>query len=124
MSFLVVIRRRLMFLILLLFGVTVITFTISNLIPGDSARMIAGGRATPEIVQNVREYLGLDKPLPVQYLRYLEAVLQGDFGNSIRPRRPVLEDLRIFFPATLELALTALFFATALGIPLGVASAV
>ncbi|MCH2068136.1 MAG: ABC transporter permease [Shimia sp.] len=124
MSFLNVIRRRLMFLILVLFGVTVITFTISNLIPGDPARMIAGDRATPEIVQNIREALGLDKPLPVQYVRYLEGVVQGDFGTSIRTRRPVLEDLRIFFPATLELALTALLFATALGIPLGVASAV
>lgn len=124
MSFLNVIRRRLMFLILVLFGVTVITFTISNLIPGDPARMIAGDRATPEIVQNIREDLGLDKPLPIQYFRYLEGVVQGDFGTSIRTRRPVLEDLRIFFPATLELALTALLFATALGIPLGVASAV
>lgn len=124
MSFLNIIRRRFLFLLLVLFGVTLITFTISNLIPGDPARMIAGDRATPEIIAKIRDDLGLDQPLPVQYARYLGGVVQGDLGTSIRTRRPVLEDLRIFFPATLELALAALVLATVMGVPLGVASAV
>ena len=113
-----------MLLFLVVFGVSVMTFTISNLIPGDPARLIAGDRATPEIVAHIRADLGLDKPLPEQYWRYVRGVLHGDLGTSIRTRRPVLEDLRIFFPATLELALAALALATALGVPLGIASAV
>ena len=124
MSFLNVVRRRLIFLVLVLLGVTLITFTISHLIPGDPARMIAGDRATPEIVAKIRDDLGLDRPLYEQYARYVTGIVQGDFGTSIRTRRPVLEDLRIFFPATLELALVALLVATSLGVPLGVASAV
>jgi peptide/nickel transport system permease protein len=124
MSFLNVIRRRFLFLLLVLLGVTIITFTISNLIPGDPARLIAGDRATPEIVAKIRDDLGLDRPLYEQYWRYLSGIVQGDFGTSIRTRRPVLEDLRIFFPATLELAFMALLVATSLGVPLGVASAV
>lgn len=124
MSFLNVIRKRLLFLVLVVFGVSIITFTISNLIPGDPAKMIAGDRATPEVVAKIREDMGLDRPLYEQYYRYVSGVVQGDLGTSIRTRRPVLEDLRIFFPATLELALAALMMATALGVPLGVASAV
>ena len=124
MSFFHIIRKRLFFLILVVFGVSLITFTISHLIPGDPARMIAGDRATPEIVEKIRSDLGLDRPLPEQYVIYAQGVLTGDLGTSIRTQRPVLQDLKIFFPATLELALVALLLAIALGVPLGVVSAV
>ena len=124
MSFSRIIVKRLLGLILVVLGVSIITFIVSHLIPGDPARLIAGDRATDEIVANIRHTLGLDQSLAVQYWRYLSGLVQGDLGTSIRTSRPVLEDLRAFFPATMELALVALFFATLLGIPLGVLSAV
>jgi len=111
-------------LLLVVLGVSVITFVISHLIPGDPARLVAGERATDEMVLHIRHTLGLDRPWPVQYWRYLGGLLHGDLGTSIRTSRPVLEDLRAFFPATLELALVALVLATLAGVPLGILSAV
>ena len=119
-----VVRRRLFNLVWVVIGVSLITFTISHLVPGDPARLVAGDRATPEIVAAVRAELGLDKPLTVQYLHYMDQLLHGDLGTSIRTRRPVIQDIAAFFPATLELALVALLLATLVGIPLGVLSAV
>ncbi len=116
--------RRLLSLVLVVVGVSLITFTISHLVPGDPARLVAGDRATPEIVASIRAQLGLDQPLPQQYLHYMGQLLHGDLGISIRTRRPVLQDIAAFFPATLELALVALILATLVGIPLGVLSAV
>jgi len=105
-------------------GVCVITFIISHLIPGDPARLLAGDRASDEIVQHIRQQLGLDLPLWQQFVRYMEQLLHGDLGISIRTGRPVLEDLKAFFPATLELAFCALLIALIVGVPLGVLSAV
>lgn len=105
-------------------GVCVITFIISHLIPGDPARLLAGDRASDAIVDNIRQQLGLDQPLYVQFYRYVSDLFQGDLGTSIRTGRPVLEELRIFFPATLELAFCALLLALLIGIPLGILSAV
>lgn len=124
MSFLSIIRRRLIFLVFVVFGVTVVTFVISHMIPGDPARMMAGDRATNEIVENMRRQLGLDQPLWRQYVTYIGQVAQGDLGISIRTQRPVIDDIKRFFPATIELALAALIFAVVAGIPLGVLSAV
>lgn len=124
MSFVSIVRRRLIFLVFVVFGVTVVTFVISHMIPGDPARMMAGDRATNEIVENMRRQLGLDQPLWRQYLTYIGQIAQGDFGISIRTQRPVIDDIKRFFPATIELALAALLFAVAAGIPLGVVSAV
>lgn len=124
MSFSRIIVKRLLGLILVVLGVSIITFIVSHLIPGDPARLIAGDRATEEIVANIRHTLGLDRPLYVQYWRYLTDLVHGDLGTSIRTNRPVLEDLKAFFPATMELAVVALFVATVLGVPLGVLSAV
>jgi len=118
-----VIIKRLKLLIFVVFGVSLITFTISHLIPGDPARLIAGERAPDNVVERIRADLGLDAPLPVQYWRYIGAAIRGDLGTSIRTRRPVAQDLLIFFPATMELAACALIFAIAVGIPLGIASA-
>ncbi|PTA88998.1 peptide ABC transporter permease [Kosakonia sp. H7A] len=124
MSFWSLIRQRSWGLILVVTGVCVITFIISHLIPGDPARLLAGDRASDEIVQHIRQQLGLDLPLWQQFIRYVEQLLHGDLGISIRTGRPVLEDLKNFFPATLELAFCALIIALVVGVPLGVLSAV
>ena len=124
MAFLNMLRKRLLGLLLVVVGVSLITFTISHLIPGDPARLIAGDRASDAIVQNIRHQLGLDLPLYQQYGRYMLDLLHGDLGTSIRTSRPVLEDLQSFFPATLELALAALLLSVLVGVPLGVLSAV
>ena len=124
MSFWGLIRQRCWGLLLVVAGVCVITFIISHLIPGDPARLLAGDRASDEIVQHIRQQLGLDLPLWQQFIHYVEQLLQGDLGMSIRTGRPVVDDLKAFFPATLELAFCALFIALVIGIPLGVLSAV
>ncbi|MFL5331894.1 MAG: ABC transporter permease [Geminicoccaceae bacterium] len=124
MSFANVIRRRLLLLVLVVFGVSLITFVISHLMPGDPATLIAGERAPPEIVAHIREELGLDRPVPVQYGIYVQDLLHGDLGTSLHTNRPVAGDIITFLPATLELAVAALFFAILLGVPLGVLSAI
>jgi peptide/nickel transport system permease protein len=124
MSFASIVRRRLMLLVFVVFGVSVVTFVISHMIPGDPARMIAGERASDSIVEHIREQLGLNRPLWVQYVIYVRDIAHGDFGISIRTQRPVIDDLLRFFPATIELVLAALGFAIVAGIPLGVLSAV
>lgn len=124
MAFLNMLRKRLFALLLVVVGVSLITFAISHLIPGDPARLIGGDRATDAIVANIRHQLGLDLPLYQQYGRYMLDLLHGDLGTSIRTSRPVLEDLQAYFPATIELALTALTLSILVGVPLGVLSAV
>jgi len=124
MILLAVLRRRLLFLALVVLGVSLITFIISHMIPGDPARLLAGDRASDELVAQMREKLGLDRPLYVQYGRYMYGLLQGDLGTSIRTGRPVAEDIAAYFPATLELVISALTVAVLVGVPLGVASAV
>ncbi|MEQ4529794.1 MAG: ABC transporter permease [Mixta sp.] len=119
-----ILRQRCWGLLLVMIGVCVITFIISHLIPGDPARLLAGDRASDEMVQHIRHQLGLDLPLWQQFLHYVNDLLHGDLGTSIRTGRPVLADIRLFFPATLELALCALLLALLIGVPLGVLSAV
>lgn len=124
MNILSVLRRRFLFLILVVFGVSLITFVISNMIPGDPARLLAGDRASDEIVAQMREKLGLNQPLWMQYAIYVKGLFHGDLGTSIRTGRPVAEDIAAFFPATLELVIVALAMSVVIGVPLGVASAV
>ncbi|MDR6232930.1 ABC transporter permease [Pseudomonas oryzihabitans] len=124
MAFFHLLRKQLTDILIVVIGVSLITFVISHLIPGDPARLIAGERASDAIVANIRHQLGLDLPLYQQYFRYMNDLLHGDLGQSIRTHRPVLEDLRTFFPATLELALVALLLSILVGVPLGVLSAV
>lgn len=119
-----IILPRLILLLFVVLGVAVITFTISHLIPGDPARMIAGDRASAETLENVRRNLGLDRPVVEQFTIYIGNLLQGDLGTSLRTNRPVAADIRTFLPATLELGVVALFIAICLGVPLGVLSAV
>ena len=116
--------HRLFLVIPTLFGVTLIAFTLTYLLPGNPALVKAGPLATPEHVAEMERQMGLDQPLPVQYGRYLAGVLRGDLGQSWSTGRPVLEDFRQRVPATLELTLASLFIAVGLGIPLGVLSAV
>lgn len=115
--------RRCLFFIPVIIGVTLITFTISHVVPGDPALMMAGLRAKPEVVENLREKLGLNKPVLTQYFIYLKQLVQGDFGNSLHSHRPVIKDLKEYFPATLELTLFSALIALVIAIPFGVISA-
>ncbi len=118
------ILRRLVSMVPVLFGVTVLVFVISHAIPGDPASMIAGPKASREAIENIRKSHGLDRSLPVQYLRFVTGLVQGDLGISIRNNRPVTQDLAAFIPATLELTLASLALCLCVGIPLGVLAAV
>ena len=118
------ILRRLMLMIPVLLGVTLLTFLLTNVLPGDPARSLAGQFATPEQVEATRKRLGLDQPLPVQYMRYLGRLVQGDLGTSISSRQPVLKELVVFFPATLELTVAAMALTIVIGIPFGTLSGV
>lgn len=111
--------RRLIMAIPVLIGVTFIAYAML-LFTGDPTTALAGEHATPELRQAVREKLGLDDPLPVQYGRFLLRLFQGDLGTSILTRSPVLSELKQFFPATIELALGAMILAVTFGVPLGV----
>jgi peptide/nickel transport system permease protein len=116
--------RRIVLIVPTLFGVTILTFVLSRIVPGDPARLAAGAQATPEMYEQIRREFGLDQPLPVQYWNYLTGLLQGDWGRSILSRRPVVDDLRVFWPATLELVIVAMLIAVTVGVPLGIIAAV
>jgi len=115
--------RRLFLLIPLLLGLSLLTFTISRVLPGDPVGLAAGPQATQEIKETLRHEFGLDRPLPRQYLSYMSDLFRGDWGRSLYSRREVASDLRTFLPATLELTLAAVVFAALLGTSLGVLSA-
>lgn len=116
--------KRLLYSIPVLIGVTLLVFLISHAIPGDPARMMAGEKASSEAVARFRHSMGLDRPLPVQYVAYLGGLLRGDLGISIRNQRPVARDLLDAFPATLELTLASMLLCVLIGLPLGIISAV
>lgn len=116
--------RRLSLVVFVLLGVSLLTFSISHVIPADPARQAAGPHATTKQVEFLRQKLGLDRPLPEQYWLYMTGLLQGDLGYSLYSRRPVVEDIRDYFPATLELTAAAMLICLVVGIPLGVISAV
>ncbi len=106
-----------------LLGLIVLTFFLARVVPGDPAALIAGESATREQIETLRQRYGFDKPLHVQLGIYLAQLATGNLGTSIYTGRPVLDDLRQRFPATLELTLVAIGGATLLGVPLGVLSA-
>lgn len=116
--------RRLFMMILVLVGISLITFSLSRVIPTDAARLIAGPRASAEGLATVRHEYGLDLPLWQQYGRYMSGLLKLDFGKSFSSLRPVATDVKDFLPATAELALSALIFAMIGGVSIGVLSAV
>lgn len=104
-------------------GVVTVTFFLNFVLPGDPARLLAGQRADAATIAAIRQQLGLDQPLPVQYFRFLGRVLQGDLGRSYVINQPVLEILLERFPATALLAVSSMVVATLLGIVLGVLAA-
>ncbi|ACB07676.1 ABC transporter permease [Candidatus Korarchaeum cryptofilum] len=116
--------RRLALMIFVLFGIIVITFVVSHVIPADPIGAILGPQASPELVEKIRREWGFDKPLHEQFFDYIYKVVRGDLGRSIKTNKPVMEDLLYFFPATIELATAAIIVAIAIGIPLGIISAV
>lgn len=116
--------KRLIGLIPVVIGVSICAFLLIHLIPGDPARAILGERATEETMNALREQLGLNDPLYVQYARFMGNVLQGDFGRSVITNNPVIEEFAQRFPATLELSLAAMIIAVIVGVLAGVISAV
>jgi peptide/nickel transport system permease protein len=115
--------RRLGWSLVVLSAIVVVTFFATYILPADPARMIAGIRASPEDVQRIRVALGLDQPFLVQLTRYLERLLQGDFGHSYIQNRDVLSLILERFPATLQLATAGLLVELAIGLPLGIFAA-
>ncbi|HEX6513597.1 MAG TPA: ABC transporter permease [Chloroflexota bacterium] len=103
--------------------VTVVVFTLIHLTPGDPALSYLGEEASPQAAAALRHELGLDQPLPVQYLTYLGNLLHGNFGNSIKSHEPVSQAIFERLPATLELGLTSLIFALLVALPAGIVSA-
>lgn len=115
--------RRLLLAVLVLVGVSIITFVIARLVPSDPVALYVGPRAKLETREAARVKLGLDRPLYQQYLRYMGEVFRGDFGISVRSHRPIIDDLKVFLPATLELVFVSMIITVLIGIPLGVVSA-
>ncbi|MEN2983051.1 MAG: nickel ABC transporter permease [Thermus sp.] len=115
--------RRLLIAVPTLFGVVLLVFLMVRLAPGDPAVLLAGEFATPETLEAIRARYGLDRPLPEQFLLYLKALVQGDLGESAKSRRPVLEELKTYFPNTVQLASAAILVALLTGIPLGILAA-
>ncbi len=117
--------KRIAMIIPTFIGVTLLTFALIHLIPGDPVILIAGERGiTPERHAILRAELGLDKPILVQYGRYVWGVLHGDLGKSIVTKQPVFKEFITLFPATLELSFFALILAVVFGVPAGVIAGV
>lgn len=110
--------------VLTFLGLLAVTFFIGRVIPVDPALAIAGDRAPEHVLQRVREDLGLNLPLPQQFVRYVDRALHGEFGNSVLTANPVWDDIARTFPATLELATCGILIGVGLGVPLGVWAAV
>ena len=108
----------------MLFGLLCLTFVISHVVPGDPARLAAGPDANAAMVETIRTKYGLDRPLAAQFARYVRGLAVGDFGESLRSRNAVRDDLARYFPNTFELVALALLLAVAVGLPLGMLSAV
>ena len=120
------IGKRLVYLVVMLFGVATLVFILTKMIPGDPAVANLSQRALndPEIVAAYRAKYGLDQPLPVQYILYMKNLLQFDLGTSMRTNKPVLSELARCYPATIELALFAIVIAAILGVSFGIISAI
>lgn len=123
MGFLLFIGRRIFQSIFVLLGLSILIFIIARIMPGDPARVAVGARAPDWVVENLREQMHLNDPLPVQYGYWLRDALRGDFGISLFTRRNVAEDVREFLPASLELVFVSGIIAGVAGISLGAISA-
>lgn len=116
--------RRLLMLIPILLGVTLLTFAIAQVTPGDPVALMLGPAATPERVAALRQQLGFDDPLPVQFGRYVWNALHGDLGRSVRGQTPVLAEILARFPSTVELTVAAMLLAVVGGVGAGVVAAI
>jgi peptide/nickel transport system permease protein len=126
MSFQKYILRRLLFVIPIIFGITLVAFFIANAVPADpiNANLPQSALNNQEMIDAFREKWGLDKPPVEQYLTYLGNLVRGDMGTSIRTRRPIIEDIQQYLPATIELATFAIIIGLSMGIGFGIVSAV
>jgi len=115
--------RRVLLLVPILIGLSILVFLFVRALPGGPETALLGENATPERVAQVRELYGLDRPVYEQYLSYVQSVLSLDFGTSITTRQPVVEEIARRFPGTVELTVTAMLIAVAVGIPLGFVAA-
>ena len=111
--------RRLLLLVPILIGLSILVFIWIRALPGGPAQALLGERATPETIAQIERQYGLDEPVYVQYWKYIKRTVHFDFGVSTQSRRPVTEELSERFPATIELALAAMLFSVVFGIPLG-----
>jgi peptide/nickel transport system permease protein len=120
------IAGRLLMLIPVLLGVSIVTFIIVRSIPGDPVQVLLGAdnRFTPEQIANIRASYGLDQSLPIQYIKWLGHVVQGELGNSLRTKRPIVEELQLRLPVTLELSLIAGLLGTIPALIAGIVAAV
>ncbi|WP_255171174.1 ABC transporter permease [Natrononativus amylolyticus] len=112
--------RRVLSGIPVFIGLSILIFTLARVLPGDPARLALGPRASDEAVQSLRDHMGLDEPIVVQYLNYMAGLVQGDMGISLTTNRNVAADLLYFFPATFELITVGMLIAVLFGVPLGV----
>ena len=117
------IAKRLLMLVPVLLGISLVVLLLIDVTPGDPARMMLGARASQEEVDALREELGLNDPLPVRYVRFLWGVVHGDFGTSLMTKRPVAEEMIERFPYTLTLVAIGTVFSVILGIPIGIFAA-
>jgi peptide/nickel transport system permease protein len=116
--------RRMLQAIPVIIGVTILVFSLMHLIPGDPAQIIAGEAAPPAQVEALRERLGLNDPIPVQYYKYMSRLVRGDLGQSIRSSRPVIDEIRIRYKTTFRLAFMSLSLSVLIGLSAGIISAV
>jgi len=118
------VAHRLLMMVGILFGVLTITFALGRILPGSPVEMMLGAKPTQAQIDEARERLGLDRPLPVQFGLYLKGAVRGDFGTSLRSGRPVAREIATRAGATVELVVISLALSTIIGIPLGVIAAV
>src|SRR5918998_3147269 len=117
------IGRRLVQLLPTLFFVSVLIFSLQQLLPGDPALVMAGEEKDPEVIEEIRRQYRLDQPFPIQYLYWMKGVFTGDLGESMRLKVPVLDLVAQKLPVTLQLAVMAMTIALLIGVPAGVLSA-
>jgi len=120
----VTIARRLLTVVPTLIGVVIVTFLLTRVLPGDPAVYFAGPAATPQSIAEIRKSLGLDRPLPDQFVRYVNDLAHGNFGNSLSTGRPVATEISSRLPASAELTLSGLLLSIAIAVPLGIFAAV
>lgn len=116
--------QRLLQLVFVLIGVSMVVFVTMHLLPGDVAQMLLGDRATNESLARLRHELGIDQPVWIQYLRFVADAIRGDLGTSLQTNHKAVDDVLVAFPVTLQLTFASLCIATLIGVPLGVLTAV